>query len=332
MVRDDEWLIAAAGVVAIEIAFGAILSLSLHYYLPPPWILYTFRALPLLFIGSIYLVFYGLFKLWRQRADNPGRALIKLAYTERRQLVVGILAFFLAVVQLTVLTWNKVFLFHVTDFWADPYLANFDLMLFRTDPWRLTHMLPVGHTIDRLYMMWFPWLSIVFGVNLMRKPGLPKAQAGLSFFLIMGVLGVCSIFVLPSAGPIFFERVGYGTHYAQLTQSLEPFAKMGADYLWEKHLGHIADFASGISAMPSMHVAMASWTALTMQSMSRKIAPLGWMFWAFIYFGSVYLGWHYAADGIVGSLGAIALWRATGAVLRRRAAAHVDAPNLAPSF
>jgi hypothetical protein len=293
--------------------------------------LYCIRAWPLLEIGVIYAIFYGLFKLWQQRTENPLTALLKLASAERRQVISCICAFALAVIQLTVLTWNKVFLFHVTDFWADPYLARFDELLFGTDPWRLAHLVPIGPFIDRVYVLWFPWLSTVFGATLLRRPSFGKAQAGLSFFLIMGVLGVGSIFLLPSAGPLFYEHLGYGTHFADLTRQLPPFTKMGADYLWEKHLGHIADFASGISAMPSMHVAMATWTALAIQSMNKRLVVIGWAFWAFVFFGSVYLGWHYAADGIVGSLGAAALWRFTGYFLRKRRPTAVAAPDLAPS-
>ena len=45
---------------------------------------------------------------------------------------------------------------------------------------------------------------------------------------------------------------------------------------------------AGISAMPSLHVAMA-------------------VFWTWI--GSFHLGWHYALDGLVSLIGVILIWR-----------------------
>lgn len=53
----------------------------------------------------------------------------------------------------------------------------------------------------------------------------------------------------------------------------------------------------GISAFPSMHVAIAALTALYLTERSRWLAPVGVVFLGVIFFMSVYTGYHYALDG-----------------------------------
>ncbi len=55
---------------------------------------------------------------------------------------------------------------------------------------------------------------------------------------------------------------------------------------------------AGISAFPSMHVAAATLNALFLSERGRVLAAVGWSYVALILFGSVYLGWHYAIDGL----------------------------------
>ena len=73
---------------------------------------------------------------------------------------------------------------------------------------------------------------------------------------------------------------------------------------------------SGITAMPSMHVAMAYlfWLGI------RRVSRAGrWFFFAFfvaIWIGSVHLAYHYAVDGLVSVIATAILWEASGAILR----------------
>lgn len=64
----------------------------------------------------------------------------------------------------------------------------------------------------------------------------------------------------------------------------------------------------GISAMPSMHVAM-SWVIAFQTFQFRR--ALGWLMVGFavlIQFSSVHLGWHYAIDGYLGFVVAVVCW------------------------
>ncbi len=69
---------------------------------------------------------------------------------------------------------------------------------------------------------------------------------------------------------------------------------------------------AGISAMPSLHNAMAVLFACAAWHANRR---MGWLFSGYavlIWIGSIHLGWHYAIDGIVAAVLTIAIWKLTG--------------------
>jgi hypothetical protein len=61
-----------------------------------------------------------------------------------------------------------------------------------------------------------------------------------------------------------------------------------------------------------MHVAIALWIALTVASFNRMLGKLAFAYFAVIWFGSIYLGWHYFMDGIGGIAIALAAWGIAG--------------------
>jgi hypothetical protein len=69
-----------------------------------------------------------------------------------------------------------------------------------------------------------------------------------------------------------------------------------------------------------MHVGLTLWLALVLKD--TRVSVLAWLYYALIWIGSVLLGWHYFADGLVGSTGVFALWKFAPALF-------VDAPLMA---
>jgi membrane-associated phospholipid phosphatase len=90
---------------------------------------------------------------------------------------------------------------------------------------------------------------------------------------------------------------------------IEPWVATTRDYLWADYLHPNGAIGGGISAMPSMHVAIALWVALTLRAYFKRLQWLGWAWFAAILIGSIHLGWHYALDGIAASLIAAIAWR-----------------------
>jgi hypothetical protein len=84
--------------------------------------------------------------------------------------------------------------------------------------------------------------------------------------------------------------------------------------LWENYARSLNLPFVGISAMPSVHVAVAVLFALLGWRTSRW---LGWAFTCFagvVLVGSVHLGWHYAVDGYVSVAATLAIWAVVGAL------------------
>ena len=138
----------------------------------------------------------------------------------------------------------------------------------------------------------------------------------ISFFLVVSASAILQ-YALPSAGPIFYERLGFGDRFADLPS--RPWATVTADYLWANYLDNGSRVGAGISAFPSLHVAGAAWVASVVSSYSRKLAPVAWAYFVLILMGSVFLGWHYALDGIAGLVIALVMYRLVSWSPRREA-------------
>ena len=97
-----------------------------------------------------------------------------------------------------------------------------------------------------------------------------------------------------------------------------------------KHIATLHDplVVSGISAMPSMHVAICVLFGLWVTRF-RKLAltVLAWSYAVAIYIGSIHLGWHYATDGVVSAICVLAIWWTTGRYVEWLKALPASAPS-----
>jgi membrane-associated phospholipid phosphatase len=89
--------------------------------------------------------------------------------------------------------------------------------------------------------------------------------------------------------------------------------------LWEGKITATWGAFAGISAMPSIHLAMATLFAFLAFEVRKW---LGWLFVgyaAIILIGSVILGWHYAVDGYAGIILASLIWHGVKRLVYRTA-------------
>ena len=151
----------------------------------------------------------------------------------------------------------------------------------------------------------------------------------LSFF----VLGTVLATALSSVGPVYYEAVYGDPRFSELMAAVHasgPGEKVKGfnDYLWTAYATGENSFGTGISAMPSIHVAVVTLQTLAAVSVSRILGMLAGCYALFILFGSVYLGWHYALDGYVSALFVCGTWYAVNAIqARRKAPAVAMAPG-----
>jgi hypothetical protein len=199
----------------------------------------------------------------------------------------------------------------------DVPLATVERNLFAADPWLLLDQL-VGWAvvpIDRLYGLWLPTqLFVLFNVML-EPPSTMKSRALIAYSLAWFLLGAVAAVFLSSAGPLFYDTVFGGSTFASLHDMLR---NRGAwvviaesDRMRQSLVSGRPGFVAGISAVPSVHVAISLWMFLTARAMAPRLAPLAAIYFAFIWLGSVQLGWHYVSDGLVGAVGMLAIWALT---------------------
>jgi hypothetical protein len=198
------------------------------------------------------------------------------------------------------------------------------------DPWALLQPLlgtPAMTTaISAVYNVWF---FVMFGTFLwqamsLKRPAL-RQQFLLCFVLYWAVIGTALAMLLSSAGPCYFGRVtGLDDPFVPLFTYLRQAAEQSPNWsltmqalLWHNHVTGGTLPGSGISAMPSMHVAIAVLLALFGWRINRWAGIFYTLFALAIMVGSVHLGWHYAIDGYVAATLGVAIWVATGWAMRR---------------
>lgn len=214
-----------------------------------------------------------------------------------------------------------------TYYWADPVFADLERsLLFGNDAWRLTHAVlgnPATAFIDIAYALWFfvmmgmlAWLNFTGDIRLQLR-GL------LSYILTWSLLGMFGAMTFASVGPIFYDQFHGGERFSELRAILDaqPDLNMhiAARFLYENRTGEA--LGSGISAMPSLHVAIAFLLVLVCRhaGVHRYLRWSAIAFFGLIFVGSIHLGWHYALDGLVSVAGVSAIWWAVGK--------FVDAPQ-----
>ncbi|MGH6891805.1 MAG: phosphatase PAP2 family protein [Dongiaceae bacterium] len=242
----------------------------------------------------------------------------------------------------------------IQPFHLDAALYQWDHILhFGIDPWRLLQPL-LGHTwityaINLGYAMWF---FVLQATLVLQSAAIGDRRRRLQFLLTMALawalIGNLAATLMSSAGPCYFALVAGGPNpYAPLMAYLRDVAdnlSVGAfgyelhipfgagalqGLLWESYVNGDYGMAMGISAAPSLHIASSWIIARLTWSMGRKAAICGSAFLAFIFVGSIHLGWHYAVDGYLAVAGAWALWRLVGWGLDRPAVRRLLWPDAA---
>lgn len=332
MERDADWTLPAMILLLAQYSAALLLSIHLGFVARPPTLSYMLVALVLSTFAGLTLFLRRLWQLWREAEIHP----IKRLWSEASLVVVAtyFLGFQLVGIQFGVLTWAKAMIPLAVPYWADGPLAWFDRLVLGADAWRLVPDLLV-RPLDALYPFWAVVKFIGLVVVLMLPASRLKSQAMLTYFLTVGLMGVTGQYLLSSGGPIFYDRLMHAGQFgdlAQRTKELAPIVHTASEYLWQNYLTRDMAIGAGISAMPSMHVATTTWTAIALSRIWPKTSIPIWAFWFIILIGSVALGWHYLSDGVVGAAGALLCWKIAPWLLLQFSRRHGrNAPAIAAS-
>jgi hypothetical protein len=319
MRSDREWFVPVAAVVTIETLLWCAAFLAGDAARP---MIVTYGSIALTFF-TLALCFYVVRLLVRERPERPIRRLIEAAAASKERILIAVIGSQVLAFGSAAFGSLKAGIPRATPFWLDHPLGAFEGRLFGGDAWAAFHAL-FGWAVplfDKLYATFVGTHVLAVLALLAAGPSLLKSRALVSLALAWLVLGVAGAYALSSAGPIFFDRLYGGDQFAALTTMLSreaPIATFTADALWAMHQSGAPRFGNGISAMPSMHVALTLWLALILNR--TRFAPFGWAYYALIWVGSVLLGWHWFVDGLVGSAGMLALWAIAPRLLFRSSA------------
>jgi hypothetical protein len=216
-------------------------------------------------------------------------------------------------------------------FSLDPALARLDALIHGGPAWRLLKPLlgapAVSGAVDQVYVSWivFMYASVVAAAAWIERPQL-RLQFLLTYVLCWVVLGTLAAALMSSAGPCYYGAFYRGPdpfadHFALLrgVDRTAPLQALRVQAALLDGWRHAPPGASpGISAMPSLHVAIAALWALTGWKISRPVGTAATLYLAVIVMGSVWLGWHYAVDAYASLLAVPALWALSGWWARRQ--------------
>ena len=302
--EERSWLVPSIALTALMIGSALLLMPDNSGIMPalgllPLWLIMS-GALACL-AGFIGMVATGV--------KSPIAHILTSARTRWRHHALVALGITVAGLNMCAFMWVKPLLNYYVPFRADPALAALDrLMFLGADP---------GYLFDGLNSLamalfyhrgWFAMMVMTLLVVLTRAPSPQRSAVLLTYFMLWSVAGPLIHLAVPAAGPVFYQRLGYGDAFAAL--SLPDEVLKVADFLWQSYQAGEFTPGSGISAMPSLHIATCAWMVLAMWVLARQWTAAIAVLCSLIFVLSVSLGWHYVSDGLVGAAAAVLTYRA----------------------
>jgi len=225
-------------------------------------------------------------------------------------------------IALTVRLWFVMLAFAYTYTWLKVSIPLVRTRLFDVELWHLDRWLhfgvsptvlaielvagtPLAHWVDRFYGWWLPSIPWIM-CYLFTSAGSARRRNFVFANAIMWITGAWLYISLPALGPCFSSP-----DVLEPIRQAMPTAIRSQEILWQNYLllvrsrGTMLESFSplyGVAAIPSLHVAAYAMYTLWARRYARRWYPLGVAATAFIFFGSLATGWHYAVDGYLGLL------------------------------
>lgn len=264
-------------------------------------------------VAELLWLFSHLVRLKLAGVASP-LAYFRHEYDWRHPLVVGLGAL-LAGLNMICFMWIKPELNRFAPFRADEAIADAERAMFGIDLWRLFDGIDLNFMALTYNILWFWALFVVLIWLLIRAPSRARSASLVNYFFLWSLFGPIGQYLLPAAGPLFYQRIGLGDRFAGLEANVPDLTIQISDYLWTHYSAQTLGFGAGVSAMPSLHIATVAWMVISLRAVGSRWTIPVLLFSLYIFVASVALGWHYALDGVAGAAGALAGHRLSRAAL-----------------
>lgn len=290
---------------------------------------WPFRFIPyasnLLLYLAAWMIFasaYGLTGLYRNRPEQPLQYLLREEFgpSYRQRVRQSLPLLIAAIVFMPTFSAMKSAIPLFNSVRWDQRLIDLDIALHGQDPWRILQPI-LGFPIvtSLISMAYHLWILLIYGGTIffalyVRDRQL-RTRYFAAFFSIWTINGVVLATLLASMGPCFLEPLTGNDHFAEQMAYLSKANEFYPVMVIEVQQQLIAWYSSGshglgrgISAMPSMHVALAWLFFLAIRQVNRMLGIFFFLFLTVIMVGSVHLAYHYAVDGYLAILVTTIIW------------------------
>jgi hypothetical protein len=310
--RELSWLVPSV-ILTIFSAIFALMMIPDYAGIWPALLVAPFWPATAAVVGGAY----GFFVMATQGVRHPFAHAIRYVGREWRVTATLGACILLAGLNMITFMWVKPLLNYTVPFWADPLLADVDHMLFfGRDPWTLFTWLNSSPAATFYHQGWFVLMILTLLIVAKAPPSPEKSAVMLSYFVLWSLIGPLIHVLLPAAGPVFFAQMGHGDRFARLHGV--PETAQAAGYLWAIYSSKGFGPGSGISAMPSMHIATTVWMIIAFHKFAHRWVPAMAAAGLIIIMLSISLGWHYAVDCLVGAAAALLCYQALVSFYRNR--------------
>lgn len=284
-----DWLLPVSAISAAAVTVAALIAdLSGHPNRFEPGGRFLLVAVTVAVVWTVQFLSY-LLRLWRAKG-SPFDA-IKSDYRKAiPSIIAGTLGIVLMSVFLQAISDLKTMITAVIPFWADRPLLAFDLALFGDVQPVARALRPAMPVLGWFYWSWH--LINICGIVWVLHWHSREGRGLVIAYMMTWAIGMVFAYLGSSAGPLFIGA--YDPSLAPET------IQRASAALMENHISQGSMIGAGISAFPSMHVAIAIWFAFVLRE--KGLFALGLAYAFGIYVCSILLGWHYSLDGIAGAL------------------------------
>ena len=320
---ERSWLVPSIVLTLLSAAFALVLIPDYSGIMP------ALMILPLwLLAAALIASVYGLTAMIVARAASPVSHIATFFVREWRSIAFLMICVLVAGLNMIAFMWVKPLLNYLVPFWADPLLADADRLLFLGhEPWTLVTWLNSTPTAIFYHRGWFALMILTLLIVARASPSPEKSALMLCYFLLWSVVGPLIHVLLPAGGPVFYAQMGYGDRFVDLEGV--PATMELATYLWTTYDGRGFGPGSGISAMPSLHIATTVWMVIAFHVFARRCLAAMAIAGLLIFLLSISLGWHYAVDGVVGGGAALLCYRLLRSFYLRKRSQEAFSPHLA---